>query len=198
MRYRGGRREGDASRLHYFSGSPPTVRQAGARRRRGAGRGIADERPLRFMTDHRSKLCGSGERRGVSVSAPWSAHSTSASGGWCPPTASPKSRIGSRPVTCSPSRREYRVWTRPMWLFASPTRAARPRAARAPVGGSGRGHEASQIRRGDPAGDGDIVARPQWALSGTDPMRPGGSTGGRWTRGVRAGSGTRTPEGDMT
>lgn len=55
MRYRGGERRGFASRLHYFS----EWMADGARRGlvRDLGRelgGVRDERPLRFMTEHRS------------------------------------------------------------------------------------------------------------------------------------------------
>ncbi|MBW3655338.1 MAG: DUF1460 domain-containing protein [Gemmatimonadetes bacterium] len=55
MRYRGGRRSGFASRLHYFS----EWMADGARRGlvRDLGRelgGVRDERPLRFMTGHRA------------------------------------------------------------------------------------------------------------------------------------------------
>src|SRR6185437_234932 len=55
MRYRGGRREGYASRLHYFS----EWLSDGARRGlvRDLGQelgGTPDPRPLRFMSEHRS------------------------------------------------------------------------------------------------------------------------------------------------
>jgi hypothetical protein len=55
MRYRGGRRRGYASRLHYFS---EWIRDGEARGLvRSLGRelgGVADTRPLRFMTEHRA------------------------------------------------------------------------------------------------------------------------------------------------
>ena len=55
MRYRGGKREGYASRLHYFSEWIADGEERGLVRDVGAELGgIADERPLRFMTDHRS------------------------------------------------------------------------------------------------------------------------------------------------
>jgi len=55
MRYRGGRREGYASRLHYFSEWIADGEERGLVRDVGPELGgIADERPLRFMTEHRS------------------------------------------------------------------------------------------------------------------------------------------------
>jgi N-acetylmuramoyl-L-alanine amidase-like protein len=54
MRYRGGRREGYASRLHYFSEWISDGERRGLVRDLGAELGgIEDTRPLRFMTEHR-------------------------------------------------------------------------------------------------------------------------------------------------
>jgi hypothetical protein len=54
MRYRGGQREGYASRLHYFSEWIADGERRGLVRDLGAELGgVADERPLRFMTGHR-------------------------------------------------------------------------------------------------------------------------------------------------
>jgi hypothetical protein len=54
MRYRGGRRRGYASRLHYFSEWIADGEQRGLVRDMGAQLGGAeDRRPLRFMTEHR-------------------------------------------------------------------------------------------------------------------------------------------------
>jgi hypothetical protein len=55
MRYRGGRRLGYASRLHYFSEWISDGASRGLSRELGAELGgEPDERPLRFMTDHRT------------------------------------------------------------------------------------------------------------------------------------------------
>lgn len=54
MRYRDGRREGYASRLHYFSEWIANGQARGLVRDLGAELGgVPDERPLRFMTEHR-------------------------------------------------------------------------------------------------------------------------------------------------
>jgi N-acetylmuramoyl-L-alanine amidase-like len=54
MRYRGGRRRGYTSRLHYFSEWITDGERRGLLRNRGAELGgIEDARPLRFMTEHR-------------------------------------------------------------------------------------------------------------------------------------------------
>jgi hypothetical protein len=54
MRYRGGKRRGYASRLHYFSEWITDGERRGLVRDRGAELGGAeDARPLRFMTEHR-------------------------------------------------------------------------------------------------------------------------------------------------
>ena len=54
VRYRQGRREGYASRLHYFSEWIADGEKRGLVRDLGAELGgVADERPLRFMTEHR-------------------------------------------------------------------------------------------------------------------------------------------------
>jgi hypothetical protein len=54
MRYRGGRRDGYASRLHYFSEWIGDGERRGLVRDLGAELGgIDDTRPLRFMTEHR-------------------------------------------------------------------------------------------------------------------------------------------------
>jgi hypothetical protein len=55
MRYRDGKREGYASRLHYFSEWIANGETRGLVRDLGAELGgVADERPLRFMTEHRA------------------------------------------------------------------------------------------------------------------------------------------------
>ncbi|HVD60437.1 MAG TPA: N-acetylmuramoyl-L-alanine amidase-like domain-containing protein [Gemmatimonadaceae bacterium] len=55
MRYRGGKREGYASRLHYFSEWIWDGEKRGLVRDLGAELGgVNDSRPLRFMTEHRS------------------------------------------------------------------------------------------------------------------------------------------------
>jgi Protein of unknown function (DUF1460) len=55
MRYRGGRREGYASRLHYFSEWITDGETRGLVKDLGAELGgRVDERPLRFMTEHRA------------------------------------------------------------------------------------------------------------------------------------------------
>jgi len=55
MRYRGGKRRGYASRLHYFSEWITDGEKRGLVRDLGAQLGgIEDARPLRFMTEHRS------------------------------------------------------------------------------------------------------------------------------------------------
>ena len=55
MRYRAGKREGYASRLHYFSEWISDGERRGLVRDLGAELGgVADARPLRFMTEHRS------------------------------------------------------------------------------------------------------------------------------------------------
>ncbi|HEY3257438.1 MAG TPA: N-acetylmuramoyl-L-alanine amidase-like domain-containing protein [Gemmatimonadaceae bacterium] len=55
MRYRAGKREGYASRLHYFSEWISDGERRGLVRDLGAELGgVADTRPLRFMTEHRS------------------------------------------------------------------------------------------------------------------------------------------------
>jgi hypothetical protein len=55
MRYRGGKREGYASRLHYFSEWISDGEKRGLVRDLGAELGgINDPRPLRFMTEHRA------------------------------------------------------------------------------------------------------------------------------------------------
>jgi hypothetical protein len=55
MRYRAGKREGYASRLHYFSEWISDGERRGLVRDLGADLGgVADARPLRFMTEHRS------------------------------------------------------------------------------------------------------------------------------------------------
>lgn len=55
MRYRGGVRSGYASRLHYFSEWIADGARRGLVRDLSAGLGgVADERPLRFMTEHRA------------------------------------------------------------------------------------------------------------------------------------------------
>jgi hypothetical protein len=55
MRYRGGRREGYASRLHYFSEWIADGETRGLVKDLGAELGgTVDERPLRFMTEHRA------------------------------------------------------------------------------------------------------------------------------------------------
>lgn len=55
MRYRGGKRRGYTSRLHYFSEWITDGAKRGLLRDIGAELGgIADTRPLRFMTEHRS------------------------------------------------------------------------------------------------------------------------------------------------
>jgi len=54
MRYRGGKRRGYASRLHYFSEWITDGQKRGLVRDMGAQLGgIDDDRPLRFMTEHR-------------------------------------------------------------------------------------------------------------------------------------------------
>jgi hypothetical protein len=54
MRYRGGKRRGYTSRLHYFSEWITDGEKRGLVRDRGAELGGAeDARPLRFMTEHR-------------------------------------------------------------------------------------------------------------------------------------------------
>ena len=54
MRYRGGVREGYVSRLHYFSEWISDNERRGLARELGAELGgVADTRPLRFMTEHR-------------------------------------------------------------------------------------------------------------------------------------------------
>jgi len=54
MRYRGGRRRGYPSRLHYFSEWIADGERRGLVQDRGAELGAVDDaRPLRFMTDHR-------------------------------------------------------------------------------------------------------------------------------------------------
>ena len=55
MRYRGGKRAGYASRLHYFSEWISDGAKRGLVRDLGAELGgVNDDRPLRFMTEHRS------------------------------------------------------------------------------------------------------------------------------------------------
>lgn len=55
MRYRGGKREGYASRLHYFSEWISDGEKRGLVHDMGAELGgVNDTRPLRFMTEHRS------------------------------------------------------------------------------------------------------------------------------------------------
>jgi hypothetical protein len=55
MRYRGGKRAGYASRLHYFSEWISDGAKRGLVRDMGAELGgVNDDRPLRFMTEHRS------------------------------------------------------------------------------------------------------------------------------------------------
>jgi hypothetical protein len=55
MRYRGGRRRGYGSRLHYFSEWITDGERRGLVRSLGGELGgVADERPLRFMTTHRA------------------------------------------------------------------------------------------------------------------------------------------------
>ncbi len=55
MRYRGGVREGYTSRLHYFSEWIADGERRGLVRNIGAELGgVVDDRPLRFMTEHRS------------------------------------------------------------------------------------------------------------------------------------------------
>ena len=55
MRYRGGKREGYASRLHYFSEWISDGEKRGLVRDMGAELGgVNDARPLRFMTEHRT------------------------------------------------------------------------------------------------------------------------------------------------
>ncbi|MEP6687341.1 MAG: N-acetylmuramoyl-L-alanine amidase-like domain-containing protein [Gemmatimonadales bacterium] len=55
MRYRGGERRGYASRLHYFSEWITDGERRGLVRDLGADLGgVADRRPLRFMTEHRA------------------------------------------------------------------------------------------------------------------------------------------------
>lgn len=59
MRYRGGERGGYASRLHYFSEWITDGERRGLLRELGAELGgVKDERPLRFMTEHRSSYPG--------------------------------------------------------------------------------------------------------------------------------------------
>ena len=59
MRYRGGEREGYASRLHYFSEWISDGERRGLVRDLGEELGgVKDERPLRFMTEHRSSYPG--------------------------------------------------------------------------------------------------------------------------------------------
>jgi hypothetical protein len=55
MRYRGGKREGYASRLHYFSEWISDGEKRGLVKNLGQELGgVNDTRPLRFMTEHRS------------------------------------------------------------------------------------------------------------------------------------------------
>jgi hypothetical protein len=59
MRYRGGERGGYASRLHYFSEWITDGERRGLLRELGTELGgVTDERPLRFMTEHRSSYPG--------------------------------------------------------------------------------------------------------------------------------------------
>ncbi len=59
MRYRGGERKGYASRLHYFSEWISDGERRGLVRDLGEELGgVKDERPLRFMTEHRSSYPG--------------------------------------------------------------------------------------------------------------------------------------------
>jgi hypothetical protein len=59
MRYRGGERRGYASRLHYFSEWITDGERRGLVRDLGEELGgVRDERPLRFMTEHRSSYPG--------------------------------------------------------------------------------------------------------------------------------------------
>lgn len=59
MRYRGGERRGYASRLHYFSEWITDGERRGLVRDLGEELGgVKDERPLRFMTEHRSSYPG--------------------------------------------------------------------------------------------------------------------------------------------
>jgi hypothetical protein len=59
MRYRGGERRGYASRLHYFSEWITDGERRGLVRDFGEELGgVRDERPLRFMTEHRSSYPG--------------------------------------------------------------------------------------------------------------------------------------------
>ena len=64
MRYRGGTRNGYASRLHYFSEWIADGERRGLVRDLGGELGgVEDARPLRFMTDHRTKYAALADER---------------------------------------------------------------------------------------------------------------------------------------
>ncbi|HEY9016521.1 MAG TPA: N-acetylmuramoyl-L-alanine amidase-like domain-containing protein [Gemmatimonadales bacterium] len=64
MRYRGGARDGYASRLHYFSEWISDGERRGLVRDLGRELGgVEDSRPLRFMTEHRSKYAALADNR---------------------------------------------------------------------------------------------------------------------------------------
>jgi hypothetical protein len=91
MRYRGGKRRGYGSRLHYFSEWISDNAQRGLVQDLGSELGGAeDARPLRFMTEHRDKYPALADE-----------------------SVFRKSWIGSRAETCSPLQLKSPAWMSP-------------------------------------------------------------------------------------
>ena len=77
MRYRGGERQGYASRLHYFSEWIADGERRGLVRDLGAELGgVEDARPLRFMTEHRASYAA------LADDAVYRQGGRASSGGW--------------------------------------------------------------------------------------------------------------------
>ena len=110
MRYRGGKRGGYASRLHYFSEWIADGERRGLVRDLGTELGgVEDGRPLRFMTSHRDSYPALADEP-CSATSSHRAAARRTSEPVIPTAASPASGIGSRPGICWPSPPVSRDW----------------------------------------------------------------------------------------